>query len=168
MNYRRNFVSGGSYFFTVVTARRQPIFANKHAVDILRDVFRVVRENHPFRIDAIVVLPDHLHCIWTLPPDEADFPMRWRLIKSRFTRLCRPFLPGQARIWQSRYWEHTLRDEQDFIRHIEYIHYNPVKHGLVERPIEWSYSSFQRYVNAGIYPQYWGTETLDFDGIGRE
>ena len=137
-------------------------------------------KKHPFVIDAMVVLPDHLHCIWTLPREDADFPIRWRLIKSFFTRNCgaeyrqkisdaRQRKKEQA-VWQRRYWEHTIKDEHDFMRHVEYIHYNPVKHGLVNAPGDWAYSSFYQYVKQGRYPENWGAGVvLDFDdGVGCE
>ncbi len=146
MRYRRAFIPGGSFFFTLVTAQRRPLLASADAVEILRAAFRAVRAAHPFKVDAIVVLPDHLHCIWTLSPGDADFATRWRIIKTWFTKHCDPTLrtvPNRTRIakreqavWQQRYWEHTLRDEVDVIRHVEYVHFNPVKHGLVSLAIE--------------------------------
>ena len=144
MRYRRSFQPGGSFFFTVVTAHRRPVFASAHAVGLLRQAFRVVRKARPFDIDAIVVLPDHLHCIWTLPDGDADFMTRWRLIKTWFSKHseCK-------KIWQQRYWEHVLRDEGDFEHHVDYIHFNPLKHGLVNSVVEWPYSSFHRYVARG-------------------
>lgn len=179
MQYRRAFIPGGSWFFTVVTDQRRPILTSPAAVDTLREAFRTVRNKRPFRIDAIVVLPDHLHCIWTLPPGDADFATRWRLIKTWFTTRCDPTLrvtPNQARtrkneqaLWQYRYWEHLLRDETDFARHVEYIHYNPVKHGYATIPLEWPFSSFRRDVRAGIYPADWGSGGAVVDaGIERE
>jgi putative transposase len=178
MRYRRAFVPGASYFFTLVTEKRRPVFASSEAVDVLRDACRTVRAARPFEIEAIVVLPDHLHCIWTLPPDDADFATRWRLIKTWFTKHCDPALrltPDNARVakreqalWQHRYWEHMLRDETDFVRHVEYIHFNPVKHGLAASSLDWPHSSFRRYVDAGIYASDWGRGGMDFEGVGRE
>ncbi|MFZ2852883.1 MAG: transposase [Rhodocyclaceae bacterium] len=178
MKYRRAFVPGASYFFTLVTEKRRPIFAAAEAVAILRNAFRAVRLNRTFEVDAMVVLPDHLHCIWTLPPDDADFSTRWRLIKTWFTKHCDPALrlapncarlaKGEQALWQHRYWEHMLRDETDFIRHVEYIHFNPVKHGLVASVIDWPYSSFRRYVEAGVYSSDWGLGVMGFEGVGRE
>ena len=163
MRYRRAFQPGGSFFFTVVTAHRRPVFATANAVDLLRDSFRAVRHQRPFAIDAIVILPDHLHCIWTLPDSDADFMTRWRLIKTWFSKRC-----DLENVWQQRYWEHVLRDERDLAKHIDYIHYNPVKHGLVSKVIDWPYSSFHRYVKQGWCAADWGGDGVDMTGVGRE
>jgi REP-associated tyrosine transposase len=164
-NYRRNFVPGGSYFFTVNLADRLSGLLVEH-VGALRAAVRYARRRHPFAIEAMVVLPDHLHTVWTLPPDDADYATRWRLIRSTFSRA----LPagervsasraskGERGIWQRRYWEHTLRNEGDFARHVDYIHFNPVKHGLVRRVRDWPHSSFHRMVRFGIYPEDWAGE----------
>lgn len=178
MRYRRAFTPGGAFFFTVVTERRRPILATADAVGVLREAMRAVRAKRPFTIDAMVVLPDHLHCIWTLPSGDADFATRWRLIKTWFTKHVDPALRGavdaarsrrcEQAVWQHRYWEHQLRNEVDFTRHVEYIHYNPVKHGLVASPLEWPYSSFRRFVDAGIYAADWGRDMLELDGVGSE
>ena len=156
-DYRRNFVPGGSYFFTVNLADRQSRILVENLA-VLRAAFRDVKARHPFAIDAIVVLPDHLHAIWTLPVGDSNFAMRWRLIKSAFSRT----LPrnewesgsrrtrGERGLWQRRYWEHTLRDEVDSARHADYIHFNPVKHGHVGRVRDWPYSSFHRMVRLGL------------------
>ncbi|RDH85579.1 MAG: transposase [endosymbiont of Escarpia spicata] len=174
MEYRRAFIPGGSFFFTLVTDKRRPIFHDEKNVGILRQAFRDVKAQRPFDIEAIVIMPDHLHCIWTLPSGDGDFSTRWRLIKTWFTKHCRDALyapPERARrqaIWQHRFWEHVLRDQNDFNRHVEYIHYNPVKHGYVSAARKWPYSSFHRYVDAGIYPVDWGGCGMDFRGIGRE
>ena len=163
MRYRRAFQPGGSFFFTVVTAHRRPVFATAIAVDLLRDSFRAVRHQRPFAIDAIVILPDHLHCIWTLPEGDADFMTRWRLIKTWFSKRY-----DLENVWQQRYWEHVLRDERDFANHVDYIHYNPVKHGLVSKVIDWPYSSFHRYVRQGWCAADWGGDGVDMAGVGRE
>ena len=178
MNYRRAFIPGGSYFFTLVTENRRSIFASRENVDVLRNAFRNVKNKRPFSLDAIVIMPDHLHCVWTLPPDDADFATRWRLIKTWFTKHCNVPLcatPDAARmakneqaIWQHRYWEHLLRDDEDYTRHVEYIHYNPVKHGYVASPMEWEYSSFRAYVKECLYLEDWGSSAMEFDGVGRE
>jgi putative transposase len=161
--YRRANVKGGTYFFTVNCAERHGYRLLESNVDTLRKVFRKVKGAHPFDIDAIVILPEHLHCIWTLLQGDANFSVRWRLIKAGFSRL----IPagercsksrinrGERGIWQRRYWEHLIRDEQDFARHVDYIHWNPVKHGWVKQVKEWPYSSFHTYVRRGIYPADW-------------
>ncbi len=180
MRYRRAKVDGGTFFFTLVTHERRALFGVPDNLALLRQALRTVRQRHPFRIDAIVVLPDHLHCIWTLPEGDHDFPKRWRLIKSQFSRGCKPKykpLPSRARvrkqeqaIWQRRFWEHQIRDEADFVGHVEYIHYNPVKHGLATSPREWRYSSFHRFVREGLYPAAWGAgKSIEFGHmIGHE
>ena len=181
MRYRRAWIAGGSFFFTVVTAERRPLFASEKAVDVLRMAFHAVRSRRHFDVEAMVVLPDHLHCIWSLPKGDADFATRWRLIKTWFTKHYDPVLrtapnrnpsmnSGKARppLWQHRYWEHVLRDEADRARHIDYIHFNPVKHGLVTSAREWPYSSIHRYIEAGLYPPDWGQSVMDLDGVGHE
>ncbi|HET7315281.1 REP-associated tyrosine transposase [Salinisphaera sp.] len=152
MRYRRNYVVGGCYFFTVVTAGRRPWLGKARHVDLLRAAFRNVRSRHPFAIEAMVVLPDHLHAIWTLPPADGDYSLRWRLIKSDVSRR----IGSVKRLWQPRFWEHTIRDEIDFTRHMDYIHYNPVKHGLAAAPYEWPHSSFAHCVRQGHYLPDWG------------
>jgi putative transposase len=166
--YRRNYVHGGAYFFTVNLADRKSNLLINH-IGELRAAFRYVRQRHPFALDAIVVLPDHLHAIWTLPDGDADFSMRWRLIKSAFShalpageKVSRSRVEkGERGIWQRRYWEHTLRNEEDFERHADYIHFNPIKHGLVPRVRDWPHSSFARMVRNGDYPQDWAGDNRD-------
>jgi putative transposase len=161
VGYRRNFIPGGVYFFTVtLDDRRSKILVDE--IGALRRAFRVARRKRPFAIDAVVVLPDHLHAIFTLPPEDADFSGRWRRIKGHFSSALidtgvelkrRP--NGGLALWQRRFWEHAIRDESDFSRHIDYIHFNPVKHGLVSRVCDWPYSSFHRYVREGVLPADW-------------
>jgi putative transposase len=161
-NYRRYRIAGGTYFFTINLAERQRQLLTER-IDSLRDAFQEVKKAHPFVIDAIVVLPDHLHTLWTLPEGDDDFSLRWRQIKSAFSRaiekderISNSRLRQQERgIWQRRFWEHTIRDEEDFNRHIDYIHINPVKHGYVQREIDWQFSSIHRYVKLGILPADW-------------
>ena len=171
-NYRRVLSPGGCFFFTVVTYNRQPIFANTWAVDRLRDGFCRVRSKRPFTVDAMVVLPDHVHCIWRLPAEDDDYATRWRLIKHHVARGMEVQRTGrrEKQVWQRRYWEHLIRDETDWRRHMDYIHYNPVKHGLVESPLDWEYSSFRKYVAQGKYPAHWGAgKPIVFaDEVGRE
>jgi putative transposase len=171
--YQRAHIPGAIFFFTVNLAERHENDLLLHHIDALREAFRKTKRDHPFALDAICVLPDHLHCLWRLPEKDDDFPMRWRLIKARFSRA----LPlgedvsksrhrkGERGIWQRRYWEHVIRDEEDYRRHMDYIHYNPVKHGYVERATDWPFSSLQRLVRAGVYPTDWcaGPEVIEAD-----
>lgn len=166
-DFRRAWLPGGTFFFTVVTARRFPIFHTPLGRDVLRQAIREVRRDRPWDIVAFVLLPDHLHTIWTLPEGDSAYAERWSLLKRRFTRLWlaaggreQDVCAGQVRqgrrgVFQRRYWEHVIRDEQDLARHMDYIHYNPVKHGLVSRPIDWPWSSLHRYVQKGVYPADW-------------
>jgi putative transposase len=160
MEYRRNYQDGGVYFFTVVTQARQPILIDN--IDRLRDAFRHVLRCYPFELDAIVVLPDHLHTIWRLPDGDHNYSQRWMVLKRKFSSGLSPGMrtPSQQGkrergIWQRRFWEHTIRDEEDWRRHMDYIHYNPVKHGYVALAQEWCYSSFRRAVSRGLYPPDW-------------
>jgi len=167
-NYRRSLVPGGSYFFTVNLADRRSRLLTDH-IDALRASFQYTRRRHRFTVEAIVVLPDHLHTIWTLPGGDADFAVRWRLIKSHFSRALSPeesVSPSRARkaergIWQRRFWEHAIRDETDFERHVDYIHFNPVKHGHVPRVRDWPHSSFHRMVQLGIFAEDWAGDFTD-------
>jgi putative transposase len=180
MRYRRSQTPGAAYFFTVVTHGRKKLLCLGENPARLKQAIAAVKAAHPFSVDAIVLLPDHLHCIGTLPPGDNDFSKRWMLIKSKFTRVCDdPFEATvnssrrdkrEQGIWQRRFWEHHIRDDLDFKRHVEYSHYNPVKHGLVKTPIDWRLSSFKRFVADGKYHRDWGANgevELDAD-IGRE
>jgi putative transposase len=161
--YIRSFVPGGTFFFTVNLLERRRQLLTEHIAN-LREVFKAARQRRPFTTEAIVILPEHLHCIWTLPSGDADFSTRWHDIKARFAaqiprgeRLsARRLKKGERGIWQRRFWEHAIRDASDYERHVDYIHYNPVKHGQVTRPADWPYSSFHRYVRGGIYTIEWG------------
>jgi putative transposase len=162
--YRRNFVPGGTFFFTV-TLRDRSSRLLVERIHELRLAYDHIRRARPFATDAIVILPDHLHCIWTLPEEDADYPGRWRAIKSRFTMLCRRAGVSMASsergafdLWQRRYWEHTIRDDRDFDLHVNYIHFNPVKHGYVENVRDWPHSSFHRFVRNGVLPMDWASE----------
>jgi putative transposase len=161
-DYRRNRIPGATYFFTVTLRdRRSGLLVAR--IDALREAARGVRRQLPFRIDAWVVLPDHMHCLWTLPEGDSDFPERWRRIKAAFSKSLPDTKPrtaamlrkGERGIWQRGYWEHTIRDDRDYAAHIDYIHFNPVKHGLAERPGDWPFSSFARCVAEGLYPADW-------------
>ncbi len=171
MRYRRAKESGATYFFTVNLADRHRRLLTDHA-DVLRAVLRAVQYRHPFHIDAIVILPDHLHAVWTLPPEDADYPTRWALIKAGFSRHiprgerrgASRLAKGERGIWQRRYWEHMIRDETDYARHMDYVHYNPVKHGYVCIAAGWPYSSIHRYIEAGTLPSDWGGGGQGEDG----
>lgn len=165
-NYRRARIPGGTYFFTVVTHKRIGYFEDPDNVTRLRDAFRFVLRSRPFRIDAAVVLPDHLHMIWTLPNGDADYGMRWRLIKSRFSPVAPtpPATCGSRRsrsgrpIWQRRFREHAINSKDELNRYMDYIHFKPVKHHLVERPSLWPFSSLPHAISTGAYPRYWGED----------
>ena len=174
VNYRRNFIPGGTFFFTVTLAdRSSKLLVDR--IDLLRDALRVARQERPFVIDAVVILPDHLHAIFTLPSGDSDFSGRWRRIKGNFSSALidasielkrRP--NGDLAVWQRRFWEHTIRDESDFARHVDYIHFNPVKHALVRRVRDWPHSSFHRYVREGILPDDWaGVAGEGGEGFGE-
>ncbi len=164
--YRRAKIQGATYFFTVNCAERHGNHLLVDHIDLLRQIFRKVKSGHPFEIDAMVVLPEHLHCIWTLPPGDADYKTRWALIKAGFSRAipagdrrsASRIKRGERGIWQRRYWEHLIRDDRDFERHVDYIHWNPVKHGWARRVGDWPHSSFHAYVRRGIYPADWAWE----------
>lgn len=161
-NYRRVRVPGGTYFFTVnLLERRRRLLVER--VDDLRASFRAEQAARPFDVLAIVVLPDHLHCVWRLPAGDADNANRWAQIKAGFSRrLPRDEWRSERRIacrergvWQRRYWEHLIRDDDDLRRHVDYIHYNPVKHGHASCAADWLYSSFRKWVATGTYPLDW-------------
>lgn len=161
-DYRRNRVPGGTYFFTVnLLERSNTLLVSR--VDALRDAVRKVRATRPFHIDAWVVLPDHMHAVWTLPPEDTDYSARWKAIKIAFaksipkTESLSPIraAKGERGIWQRRFWEHTIRDERDYAAHVDYVHINPMKHGLVNCVADWPYSSFHRWVAQGAYSPDW-------------
>ena len=174
-NYRRAWVPGGTYFFTVNLLERSGNDLLIREIDSLRRVVRRVRQAHSFVIHGWVVLPNHLHCVISLPPDDHDFALRWRLIKAGFAKS----LPaterrsvvrqrrGERGVWQRRYWEHLIRNDSDFAAHMDYIHINPVKHGLVKGVSDWPHSTFHRLVEKGVYPCDWAgsaeADELDYD-----
>jgi putative transposase len=182
MEYKRLKAYGGTFFFTLVTYQRRKIFDKIDNINLLRDIIKTIKSKHPFVIDAFVLLPDHLHCIWTLPAKETDYSLRWRLIKTYFTRefvknnKTKTFLTASQKrkneqpIWQRRFWEHQIRDDRDFQKHVDYIHYNPVKHGYTHAPYDWPYSSFHRYVKENIYDVDWASsQKINFEeGLGGE
>ena len=166
-NYRRLFAPGATYFFTVVTHNRRPILDGDTARRCLRNAIREVQASHPFDLLAVALMPDHIHCIWRMPEDDSDFSTRWSCIKRKFTRSWldaggQEVAISKARskhrergVWQKRFWEHMIRDQADLFNHVNYIHYNPVKHGLVKCPHEWPLSSFARWVREGYYSTDW-------------
>ncbi|MFH1893475.1 MAG: transposase [Candidatus Zixiibacteriota bacterium] len=166
--YARSWIRGGTFFFTVVTGSREKLFLQESCRKLLRDAYAGVARDRPFETLAICLLPEHLHCIWSLPEGDLDYPIRWKLIKEWFSKAClregigeptrsdSKVRRGERGIWQRRYWEHTVRDEKDFARLCDYIHFNPVKHGLVKCPHEYPYSSFHRFVSEGMFSSSWG------------
>jgi putative transposase len=177
-NWRRAQVPGGTFFFTLVTEDRASILTTPLARSVLREVTLECRRRWPFDIEAVVLMPDHLHTVWRMPEGDSDYSKRWGWLKKEFTKRWlagggteRPVSKsrgGNRRhgVWQRRFWEHVIRDELDLGRHLDYVHYNPVKHGLVERVIDWPWSSFHRFVHEGRYPPDWGCGAMDFDVLG--
>lgn len=169
-SYRRAKTPGGVYFFTVNLAERQRSTLVDH-VDLLKRMFREEQKVHPFQIDALVIFPDHLHAVLTLPDEDADYSNRWRRIKAAFSTAL-PHAEGRSEsrrskgergIWQRRFWEHLIRDEQDYAQHVNYIHFNPVKHGHVKQVRDWPHSTFHRFVRQGKYPLDWaGSDAVSF------
>jgi putative transposase len=177
-DYRRADLEGGRYFFTVVTYDRRAFLTDFLARQCLHAAWKETRQRSPFEVIAVCLLPDHLHCVWKLPERDCDFSLRWARIKAGFTRR---YLAGggaeskqgpsragkrERGIWQRRFWEHQIRDETDLQRHVDYIHYNPVKHGLAERVEDWPWSSYHRYAKARTYPdRYWQTVQEGFQDV---
>ncbi len=171
-HYRRNYVPGGTYFFTLVTHRRKNILTTELSRKCLREAFNRVRRERPFNLFAIALLPDHLHSVWIMPQGDADYSTRWRIIKSDFTKaylatggaevtLTKEQVNQNSRgVWQPRFWEHTCRDYDDLKRCVDYLHWNPVKHHLVSRTRDYPWSSFRRLVQMGEYTLDWGSEDL--------
>jgi len=173
-DYRRNRVPGGTFFFTVNLQDRRSRLLIDH-IDSLRAAVRAIKTKAPFHIDAWVVLPDHLHSIWTLPEDDVNYSYRWQAIKMNFSR---NIPAGEFRsasrtarrergIWQRRFWEHTIRDDNDYAAHMDYVHFNPVKHGLVNRAADWPYSSFHHAVAKGLYPSEWAATEPELKDAGE-
>ena len=167
--YRRAKIAGGTYFFTVALADRSNDLLVRH-IDLLRRAYCSVQKDRPFETVAVCILPDHLHAIWSLPADDTNYAMRWNLIKGGFSRgLPASAVRSESKIakrekglWQRRYWEHLIRDDTDLARHVDYIHFNPVKHGLITSASDWPHSSFHRYV--GDLPVDWGGDLRDITG----
>ena len=167
VKYRRFKIRGGVYFFTVTLQDRHSNYLTKY-ISLLTAAMRVTRERWPFKTIALVVLPDHLHAIWQMPDEDDNYSIRWMKIKSYFTqKLTKENISiekntrRECNLWQRRFWEHTIRDEIDYEKHVNYIHYNPVKHNLVKRVGDWPYSTFHRYVKNGVLPANWSTEPDD-------
>ncbi len=180
-DYRRWFVPGGTYFFTLVTYRRRPLFRDPTARDLLGKAVRDIRDELPFSVVAIVLLPDHLHAILSLPTGDDDYSSRWQRIKRDFTvqwlaaggnetpATASEQQRGQRGVWQSRFWEHLIRDESDLKNHADYVHYNPVRHGHAKAPKDWPASSFHRFVKLGEYHIDWGrSEPESLQGMDLE
>jgi putative transposase len=170
VSFRRNYIPGGTYFFTVTLNDRRSRLLTDH-IERLGEVFRTVRAARPFEMLAIVVLPEHLHTVIRLPDGDADYSGRWRAIKGQFSHalvqngiLLEPDRRREYRLWRRRFWEHTIRDESDLETHIHYIHYNPVKHGWVKQVADWPWSSFHRYVRQGQVDAHWATDPDGFNG----
>ncbi|MFM9883130.1 MAG: REP-associated tyrosine transposase [Burkholderiales bacterium] len=166
-NYRRNRVPGGTYFLTVNALDRKSRLLVEH-IDQLRAAVGLVRRRRAFHIDAWVVLPEHMHAVWTLPVGDDDYSSRWKAIKTEFSKSLPPTEPrspthvlaGERGIWQRRFWEHTIRNDSDYCAHVDYVHVNPLKHGLVRRVRDWPHSSFHRFVAEGIYSDDWAGEAV--------
>ena len=173
--YRRASLPGATWFFTVNLAERKGNRLLVEEVDSLRKAFRSVQAVHAFHIDAAVILRDHLHCIWPLPPGDSGFSTRWSMIKGTFSRSIKKgervspsrVKRGERGLWQRRFWEHLIRDDDDFARHVDYIHWNPVKHRWVERVAEWTHSSFHAFVRSGVYAANWGGSGVTDFGAGE-
>jgi len=171
--YRRARIPGSTWFFTVNLAQRHNNALLVQHIDALRGAFATVRARHPFDLEAVVVLPDHLHCLWRLPPHDSDYGLRWGLIKAAFSRQldvverrsASRSRRGERGIWQRRFWEHWIRDEADYASHADYIHYNPVKHGWASTPGNWPHSTFDRFVARGVYAPDWGTNAPQADKL---
>ena len=179
---------GQTYFFTVVTYQRKPVLCLDESRAILKKTLMELRGRHPFKINAWVLLPDYIHCIWELPENDHDYSMRWGWLKKTFTQQIRkieskdirrlvgtahPTMSGkrhrEGTIWQRRFWEHMIRDDDDYRNHCDYIHFNPVKHALVKSPIDWPYSTLHRFLKNNIYSKSWGAAGVEFtEKIGKE
>ena len=170
--FRRSVIPGATYFLTLNTYQRRKVLTEPLFYSALKQAFIQVKAKHPFTIDAFVLLPDHLHCIWTLPPGDGNYALGWNMIKRAVSQATRndaaPLLSEsyikrkELGLWQRRFWEHQIRDDEDFARHVDYIHWNPMKHCYVARVMDWPYSSFHRYVRHGVYPSDWaGMAAID-------
>ncbi|GLH78905.1 putative REP-associated tyrosine transposase [Bradyrhizobium sp. SSBR45G] len=173
-NYRRASIKGGLFFFTVVLENRSSHLLVEQ-IEWLKSCYRLACERRPFETVALCVLPDHLHAIWALPENDADYSIRWSMIKSGFSRGLKPQTQSRSLlakrekgIWQRRYWEHAIRNQADLERHIDYVHFNPVKHGHVSRVSDWPHSSFHRFIERGWLAPDWGGDVKEMDGTFGE
>ena len=175
MQYRRANIAGGTYFFTVNLAERGKSILIEH-IAYLRNTINLVKKRHPFIVDAMVVMPDHFHLLMTLPPNDNDFAKRIMLIKAGFSRSLPKTerinrsrkLKGERGIWQRRYWEHMIRNETDYARHVDYIHYNPVKHGCVKNASEWQYTTLHQFIERKIVSPDWGrADDFEIENFGE-
>ena len=181
-NYRRAKFEGGYYFFTVVTHQRAELFHNELARCVLREAIEKTRSRRPFETVAFCLLFEHLHCIWKLPENDADYSMRWASIKGQFSKeylnligqrtkvIASRARKGEVCIWQRRFWEHQIRDENDLQRHVDYIHYNPVKHGLVREVEDWPWSTYHKYIKDGFYSggsDFENVTNITMEGFGE-
>jgi putative transposase len=165
-DYRRSKIAGGTYFFTVVAHERRPVLTTEMVRVALREAIQQAKTTLPFQIEAWVLLPDHLHCVWTLPEGDTNYSARWAIIKRLVSGRCAKMVNApqsnsrhkrnERTFWQRRFWEHQIRDDDDMARHVDYVHWNPLKHGLVKVVKDWPYSSFHKYVAKGAYPNDWG------------
>jgi putative transposase len=169
VKYRRYRVPGGTYFFTLTLRDRKSDWLTRYCGQVI-NAMKKVRAIHPFKTIALVILPDHLHAMWTLPDGDSNYSLRWRLIKTQFSKnlassgiSIKKNAKGENILWQNRFWEHTIRNEIDYEKHVNYIHYNPVKHGFVTKPADWPYTTFHRYVKNGILPYDWCHQECDID-----
>ncbi|ENY5352373.1 transposase [Klebsiella aerogenes] len=160
-NYRRSYIPDGCWFFTVNLQNRHSDLLTRR-IDHLRAAIACAKRKRPFQINSWVVLPEHMHCIWTLPEGDSDYSGRWREIKKSFTRAL-----AQNQIWQPRFWEHAIRNDEDYRRHMDYVYINPVKHRLVGRVSDWPYSTFHRDVRQGLYPVDWAGHIAEMDAGER-
>ncbi|CAG1000445.1 REP-associated tyrosine transposase [Methylophilaceae bacterium] len=177
--YRRS-REGSAYFFTVVTCQREHFLGSAESVNTFEEILNEVKLRHSFEVEACVILPDHIHAIWRLFDGDVTYSMLWGYIKKEFSKRMKDKLPvsvqtssrlrhRESMVWQRRFWEHQIRDEKDFQAHFDYIHFNPVKHGLVHKPDDWQFSTFHKHVDSGIYSKDWGSVPVEFnEGVGRE
>ncbi|WP_435950241.1 REP-associated tyrosine transposase [Psychrobacter sp. DM8] len=175
--YIRSYTQGATYFFTLVSYNRRKILCEPDFLKAFKSSIRQIQQQYPFEIIAWVQLPDHIHCIWQMPENDANYSMRWSQIKRLTTQACPQYHStkdalslsevkrNERGIWQRRFLEHQIRNESDFIKHMDYLHYNPVKHGLVDKVADWPYSSFHRYVRQGFYAEDWGGSIVFLEGF---